>query len=422
MSTRSNRREFLGYLGLVGAGVGVNALAMRGLRMPLMAEPRRVAHTAQHPRELFFVQGNGAFSLEVREDTLAWRAFAPEPILHVRGNFKITLDNVHPLATLQHTGNGTIQDESVNGLLRTVRGNAEPAGLTLHWRVPFSEHYRFAAIGDSGGDRELAWVLHRAEQLGAHFLLHLGDLYYQVGDDHNVVRALSQSALPTYAAIGNHDIVRGFDRELRHWFERRVGPRNASFSLGGIQFINLDTAADTIPWSAGARGTLLRRIPALENNPGIRDYVVFTHRPITDLRRPGDQPTNHSIENLGEGEWLHRELLRRGARTIINGHIHNTLEKDDRGLLTYIAGEGMAHLDIVASRGEVAWFNDPQQRIAQILIGEVLPGRPVQYRWDSLGMPLAAHCNQRLRVDMTKERGHFDALLAHLQTLCAGSS
>jgi hypothetical protein len=160
----------------------------------------------------------------------------------------------------------------------------------------------------------------------------------------------------------------------------------------------------------------------LENNPGIRDYVVFTHRPITDLRRPGDQPTNHSIENLGEGEWLHRELLRRGARTIINGHIHNTLEKDDRGLLTYIAGEGMAHLDIVASRGEVAWFNDPQQRIAQILIGEVLPGRPVQYRWDQLGMPLAAHCNQRLRVDMTKERGHFDALLAHLQTLCAGSS
>ena len=111
-----------------------------------------------------------------------------------------------------------------------------------------------------------------------------------------------------------------------------------------------------------------------------------------------------------------------GARTIINGHIHNSRERDDQGLYTYIAGEGLAHLDIVRSRGDVDWFDDPAERTARILIGEVFPGEPVQYRWDALNMPLDAHCSARLRGDMAKEKGHFDALLDQLDTLCKKTS
>ncbi len=421
MDTPFSRREFLGYLALVATGVGANTLAMRGMRIPLALEPRSAPHTARHPDRGFVVHGNGAFPLAIEEDAYAWRAFVPEPVLRIEGDFKVTLDNVHPLATLDVSGSGTIREEKVTGLMRTVTGNSVKAALTLRWRVPFAQSYRFAAIGDTGGDRELAWALQRAQQLGAQFLLHLGDLYYQSNDDLNVARTLSSAPLPTYATIGNHDLPHSFDGKLSNWFETSVGPRNASFSLGGVQFINLDTAADTIPWSGGARGTLLRQIPPLDHNPGIRDYVVFTHRPITDLHQSKKQSTDHSIKNWGEDAWLHSELLRRGVGAVINGHIHRSLEEDDRGLRTFIAGEGLAHLDIVASQGTTGWFDTPN-RIAKILIGEVIPQAPVRYHWDDLAMPLSVHCSQRLRGDMAKIPGHFDELLAHLETACNSSS
>ena len=422
MGTPFSRREFLGYLALVGAGVGANALAMRGMRIPLALEPRRVPHVAHHPDRGFTVHGNGAFPLAIHEDAYAWRAFAPEPVLRIEGDFKVTLDNVHRLATLDVSGSGIISEEKATGLLRTVTGNSAKGTLTLRWRVPFAQSYRFVAIGDTGGDRELAWTLQRAKQLGAQFLLHLGDLYYQPNDDLNVARILSSAPLPTYATIGNHDLPHSFDGKLSNWFETSVGPRNASFSLGGVQFINLDTAADTIPWSGGARGALLRQIPSLANNPGIRDYVVFTHRPVTDLRQSKKRPTDHSIKNWGEDAWLHRELLRRGVDTVLNGHIHESLEKDDRGLRTFIAGEGLAHLDVMLNSGALDWYDSRDNRRAQILIGEVAPGMPVDYHWDTLDMPLKAHCNQRLREDMKKIPGHFDKLLEHLKTICDNNS
>ncbi len=422
MSTPFSRREFLGTLALVGAGVGANALAMRGMRIPLALEPRHASHSAGHPDRGFAVHADDAFPLAIHEDALAWRAFAPEPVLRIKGDFKVTLDNVHPLAALEVSGSGIISEEKVAGLMRTVTGNSAKEALTLHWRVPFAQSYRFAAIGDTGGDRELAWALQRAQQLGAQFLLHLGDLYYQPNDHLNVARTLSRAPLPTYAAIGNHDLPHSFDGKLSHWFETSVGPRNASFSLGGVQFINLDTAADTIPWSGGARGALLRQIPPLDQNPGIRDIVVFTHRPITDLRQPKDQPTDHSIKNWGEDAWLHRELLGRGVGALINGHIHRSLEGDDRGLRTFIAGEGLAHLDVILNSGALNWYDSMDNRLAQILIGEVAPGEPVDYHWDTLDMPLQAHCSQRLREDMTKFPGHFDELLKHLKTICDNNS
>ena len=37
-------------------------------------------------------------------------------------------------------------------------------------------------------------------------------------------------------------------------------------------------------------------------------------------------------------------------------------------------------------------------------------------------MPLDAHCSERLRMDMAKEKGHFDALLDYLETVCKKTS
>ena len=202
MSKPSSRRQFLGALTLVGAGVGINALAMRGLRMPLMAEPRHVKHEAWHSEDHFKASADGAFFTGVKGPFLSWRAFTPEPTLKMQGAFQVTVDNIHPQAILGQEGDGQIQEESIDGLKRTVLGDTEPGKeLRLHWQVPFADSYRFAAIGDTGGGRELDWTMQQAHQLGAQFLLLLGDLYYQPGDDLNVIQNLSRSPVPVLSLI-----------------------------------------------------------------------------------------------------------------------------------------------------------------------------------------------------------------------------
>jgi hypothetical protein len=123
----------------------------------------------------------------------------------------------------------------------------------------------------------------------------------------------------------------------------------------------------------------------LASNSNLSDYVVFAHRPITDPRPINTRPSDHSVEGLQEDEWLYQQLVQRGVRHIINGHIHISTEFDDRHIHTYISGQGLAHADIIGRR--------PQ---ARILVGDVEPKTPVAYQWTDLNMPFEAHCNERL--------------------------
>ncbi|MGB1683018.1 MAG: hypothetical protein ACPHEQ_02395, partial [Arenicellales bacterium] len=83
MAASSPRRQFLTSLALVAAGTGLSALAMRGVRLPFMPEPRHVSHQAMHRSGTFAVAADGAFFVRDDEVSLLWRAFAPEPRLQV---------------------------------------------------------------------------------------------------------------------------------------------------------------------------------------------------------------------------------------------------------------------------------------------------------------------------------------------------
>ena len=382
----SSRRAFLGYTALAGATVFASAAGMRGLRFPsLQLEPAATPRWAKHSALGFRADSQGAFYQREDARQLVFRAYVPEPVVQVHGAFELKMGNVHPQARLNMEGDGKVSEERIDGLFRRVTGNSGKSALTLRWVFPKQVHYRFTAIGDTGGDLELAWVLRRSQQLGADFMLHLGDYYYQPVDTERTTLHLEKSPLPVFSAIGNHDFHNPFGGPDPQDFIQQIGPRNSTFTLGNIQFINLDTAVDHLPVSAGKRGQLLQHIQPLATNPDVGDYVVFAHRPITDPRPVKTRPSDHSVEGLREDGWLYQQLVQRGVRHIINGHIHISTEFDDRHIRTYISGQGLAHADIIGRRLQ-----------ARILVGNVEPGIPVTYQWADLNMPFEAHCNERL--------------------------
>ena len=106
--------------------------------------------------------------------------------------------------------------------------------VELHWQVPFKDEFTFASIGDSGGNHELSWCLKRSAELGAEFLLHLGDFNYQDGDYERAIDLFHNAPIPCYITIGNHDFHDS--GLLHHQFTDYLGPFNSVFSLGNVRF------------------------------------------------------------------------------------------------------------------------------------------------------------------------------------------
>lgn len=387
-SLKLTRRRFLSTAGAALAGAGAVYTYGRGVRYPALhfvgAGPPTRSDTGGAE-----VSARGAVFQDVRQNEHRFRAFAPEPVFTVRGaadgELRVVVENVHPGAELivDHAGAArpvVVEDRS--GLTRSVTVKRAAEATRFLWRFPGSEQYRFAAIGDTGGGAELQWVLERAAGLGADFLVHLGDFYYEEGDYERAAGNLNAAAIPTYAAIGNHDFSKG-QRVLAPTFHRLIGPSNSLFTLGGIEFVNFDTAAAFVPSARGRRARILDSLQPVGSSPAARDRVAFTHAPLADP----DPERGHAVGRAAEARWLRDALLAGGTRSLLAGHIHIKDELDDQGLYTYISGQGLAHADLIG--------DGPYRRYAEILLGDVEPGEPVRYQWQPLNMPFEAHCNAR---------------------------
>jgi hypothetical protein len=314
------------------------------------------------------------------------RACAPEPEIAVVSAREqpadFTLANVHRDAVLEVDGRAEGVVEVALGMERRVRVLTQAGSVRLRWRHPDGAGFRFAAIGDTGGRGELAWCLERAAALGASFLVHLGDFFYEPGDVWALQSTLARSPIPLYGALGNHDFNDN-GVSLHGHFARVVGPRNFTFRHRGVRFVNFDTAADFLPWNGGGRARILDRADALRDD-GERDRVYFTHRPMSDPTH-GQPPEEEHVLPEREGNWLLRRLLGgRDSATLLCGHLHFSAEVDDGGVYTWISGDGLGLRDLVGRRS-----------LARILVGTAEPGTAVEYRWHDLAMPLAARCHEK---------------------------
>jgi len=311
-----------------------------GLRLPpLQWEPTTLTEVGE--ASLFRVEADGASFLGEEDGVLVFRAYVPEPMLLVTAkeptSARLRLENLSP----------RVLDEGfpasqVLGLTRSYTLPIQPEeGLVLKLRLPQQERYRFAALGDTGGGEELRQALDRAAALGADFFLHLGDLQYTETGLQDASTILAAAPLPVYAAIGNHDF-HGKGDDLVGQFQRLIGPRNAYFTLAGVSFLNLDTAADTYPAAGGERGKLVRRLWDMAHPE--QPLVVFTHRPLADPRVDLghiDEEADHALHHQAEVDWLQQVYDHFGADLVLNGHIHASYETTIGGIPTWVVGNGL---------------------------------------------------------------------------------
>ena len=375
----------------VFAGMGLYTYR-RGLRYPRLSFEHLAYADFVNIRTNILVQMSNAILLRPRDENsvVSFRAIAPEPRLTLKthGDEKLTLKiiNVATNTILEVKGNKSATvHENINGLDRIVEisfnGETE---VDLIWHLPEQDGTRFAIIGDTGGGRELEWLLKRVAKLDVQFLLHLGDFNYNEGEYDLAIVQFNSSPVPCYVSIGNHDFN---DSGLVYQqFIEQIGPMNHTFTFAGTRFVNIDSAVDFFPASAGRRGDLLNKLQAGDSH--YFDQVYFTHRAFEDPREGRD----HVIGGIGEIEWLHDKLQKLECNNLLTGHVHKSAELDYKGIHQWTIGEGLGFEDIVN-----------QQQTAQLLIGTVEIGKKVSYQWLPIEMPWSYHTSPAHEIKLKLE-------------------
>ncbi len=387
---KKSRRTFLSASALALSGLGVGLYShRRGVRLPTLHwDPLAISPHFQ------ITKLEAAYGSELIQTTAlsseldaSFRAFAPEPSLTLISKraqtLRLQINNVVLDAELEvRSANNKLThqvQEEVDGTRRILSVNLKAnQELNLSWKLEAQQSYSFASIGDSGGDKELAWCLQRAHALGARFLLHLGDFNYQAGDYARAIGLFNNSPLPVYVTIGNHDFHE--NGAIYDQFLREIGPLNNSFSIGKTRFANIDTAANFLPYAAGQRGALFE---TMRQQADFTETVAFTHRPLHD---PAPEANNeHDIGSRGERDWLVNALKQVGAPTLLSGHIHIYDRTKFDGIDNIIAGQGLGHQDLIVGRD-----------YSKMAIGQVDHDGKVTYTTADLAMPMELHCHPRI--------------------------
>ena len=380
-----NRRKMLmvgaaaSSLGIIGAAYSLK----RGIRYPTLGlEPKPLPTQFLSSNNQTKLTSNDLIRLTDRPDTsFALRAFSPEPSITIENREKtrlfLSINNVPLDAEL--TSNNSVRSikETRNGINREIEIDLNTnESVNLQWRLPFSNDFSFASIGDSGGDKELAWCIERAHQLGAKFFLHLGDFNYQAGDYKRSVELFRNSPIPCYISIGNHDFHE--NGSIYPQFLSELGPLNHAFTIGKTRFANLDTAANVFPYSSGKRGKLISKL--IHENQLVADTVAYTHRPLHDPL----EDSSHDIGSIGERDWLIDALNQINCNTLLSGHIHIYHRSNFKGIDNIIAGQGLGHQDLLT-----------KSDYSKMVVGHVERNGRVSYTTAPLSMPFELHCHPR---------------------------
>jgi 3',5'-cyclic AMP phosphodiesterase CpdA len=157
------------------------------------------------------------------------------------------------------------------------------------------------------------------------FMIHTGDITHlsKVSEFDDAQRIISQARLDVHYVPGEHDFL---DVETKLYGERYGrGTKGAgwySFDAGGVHFVGLVNVVDL---KAGGLGNLGNdQLEWLENDLKGRSasapIVVFAHIPLWAVYPEWGWGTDDGARALGT-------LKRFGSVTVLNGHIHQIIQK-----------------------------------------------------------------------------------------------
>ena len=236
------------------------------------------------------------------------------------------------------------------GLLWTVSGGilssrrlAFAAGeQTPHGEFSFVQisdsHIGFAADAnrDVTGTLRLAIDRINAQQPAPAFLLHTGDLTHgqKPGEFDTLAENLkSAKASQVFFVPGEHDVFADDGKEyLNRYGKGTSGKGWHSFEYRGVHFIGLNNVSDLKAGGLGALGAeqvewLEKDVSGLSNSTPI---VVFAHIPLWAVYPAWGWGTDDAEQALSY-------LRRFGSVTVLNGHIHQILQKVEGNITFHTA-------------------------------------------------------------------------------------
>jgi 3',5'-cyclic AMP phosphodiesterase CpdA len=173
------------------------------------------------------------------------------------------------------------------------------------------------------------------------FMIHTGDITHlsKVKEFDDAQRIISQVGLDTHYVPGEHDVI---DAEVSLYKERygknAKGAGWYSFDQDGVHFIAL---VNVVNLKAGGLGLLgdeqLKWLADdLNGRAASAPIVVFAHIPLWMVYKDWGWGTEDSVQAL--------ELLKRfGSVTVLNGHIHQVMQKVE-GNVTFHTARSTAFL------------------------------------------------------------------------------
>jgi 3',5'-cyclic AMP phosphodiesterase CpdA len=226
------------------------------------------------------------------------------------------------------------------GAVWTISGgvlSAAPLGASRAVRKATGRELRFVQISDShiGFDRPAnmdvtATLADTVAKINSDleppsFVLHTGDLTHlsKPAEFDTVQHVLSGLSVPTFYVPGEHDVL---DDDKRAYLDRfGKGTRGAgwySFDHGGVHFIGLVNVMNLKTGGLGLLGAeqlawLERDVKHLKSSTPV---VVFAHIPLWSVYPEWGWGTEDSERALSY-------LKRFGSVSVLNGHIHQVMQK-----------------------------------------------------------------------------------------------
>jgi len=210
------------------------------------------------------------------------------------------------------------------GIIGEARA-AEPSGLTF---LQISDsHVGFDKPANPNAIGTLEEALNKINALPVKpsFIIHTGDITHlaKPSEFDDADRIISQARLDVHYVPGEHDVL---DEDVKLYRDRYGrGSKGAgwySFDANGVHFIGLVNVVDL---KAGGLGNLgNEQLEWLEDDlkgkSASTPIVIFSHIPLWMIAPDWGWGTEDSAQALGY-------LARFGSVTVLNGHIHQLLQK-----------------------------------------------------------------------------------------------